>query len=94
LQSINSRYVVQSIKNILKHTAVEGEIQLGASAPVSSPWGCRGALTHSGVIKEHILKQKFKPRYADNALFFVKQLQKLSSAGGSTPRLPLSYFKL
>jgi len=48
---------------------------LGASVPVSSSWRCGGALTHSGVVKEHILKQKLKPRYANNALFFVKQLK-------------------
>jgi len=30
----------------------------------------------------------------NNALFFVKQLQKSSSADGSTSRLLLSYFKL
>jgi len=79
--SINSRYVIQSIKNIFKHSGVAGEIQLGAGPPVSSPWWCGGTLTHSEVIKEHILKQKFKPRYANNALFFVRQLQKSSSAG-------------
>jgi len=37
--SINSRYVVQSIKNIFKHSSVAGEIQLGADALVSNPWG-------------------------------------------------------
>jgi len=30
----------------------------------------------------------------NNELFFVKRLQKSSSAKVSTPRLPLSYFKL
>jgi len=30
----------------------------------------------------------------NNELFFVKQLQKSSSAKGFTPRLPLSYYKL
>jgi len=54
--SINSRYVVPPIKNIFKHSGVT-EIQLGAGAPVTSPWGCGGALTHSGVIKEHILNK-------------------------------------
>jgi len=33
--SINSRYVVQSIKNIFKQSGVAGEIQLGAGAIVS-----------------------------------------------------------
>jgi len=42
--------VVKSIKNIFKHSSVAGEIQLGAGAPASSPWGCGGTLTHSGVI--------------------------------------------
>jgi len=46
--SINNRHVVQSIKNIFKHNSV-AEIQLGVATPVSSPWGCGGALTHLGV---------------------------------------------
>jgi len=41
----NSINVVQSIKNIFKHSGV-AEIQLGVGAPVTSPWGCGGTLTH------------------------------------------------
>jgi len=28
------------------------------------PWESSGALTHSAVVKEHILKQKLKSKYA------------------------------
>jgi len=73
-------YIARNIMHVLHYEYYHYRIKIFSAHPILS----------FQLSSEYVLKQKYKPKYAQICVNFIVKSQKSPSDGGSAPRLPMS----